>query len=416
MLSNSLKENQTNYILSSGDQASSPVGLLYYLSCLPDVKELSKSIQSGANGMGLYEIKDQWIDHLAGCPTVTDPVTLHYLMKDASSKSGYQDEYQVLKMLGDEVVLYSDSNKDLLDTYLWMAQIYLDHQDELRAWSTYHMAASINLDKTLVSIKKSAGQHPNNVVLKTLLVNYSEAGLSVSQVKSRYEELIKNNPDSAILHYSYGEYLLAQSDVTGSHAQFTKAAALSPQVKRYREALGESYARIKAFDKSLEVMQDLLNQYPHSGSLMIEKLQVEASYYAAEGNTPLAVRLYNSISEDKDPNQTEKGDVIAYSFLSGIKPAADLPANAKVRRDVFVGTISKEVLFMASPASQSFILTIPPYALLKFSPALSPEVWHIGMGDGVTFKITLEGPDGKKELYSKYIDPEEFSFLPSVDG
>ena len=70
---------------------------------------------------------------------------------------------------------------------------------------------------------------------------------------------------------------------------------------------------------------------------------------------------------------------------------------------------NQKVLYQPPYSSVSFLVTIPENACIKFSLALAPEVWHIGMGDGVIFQIAVSDPNQTKPdqfVYSQLIDPK----------
>lgn len=85
--------------------------------------------------------------------------------------------------------------------------------------------------------------------------------------------------------------------------------------------------------------------------------------------------------------------------------------STRVRVDVFyLPDRVLPVLFEHPPSSvQCPPLLIPNNAALKFSIALSPEVWTVGKGDGVQFDVYLEDDEGTFQVFSKYVDPKNDS-------
>lgn len=75
---------------------------------------------------------------------------------------------------------------------------------------------------------------------------------------------------------------------------------------------------------------------------------------------------------------------------------------------------SREVLYMhpvSGEIQSEFVtnITLPERPLLKFSIALSPEIWDPTLGDGVTFKIFIEdqdNPNQSKFVFNRYINPK----------
>lgn len=64
------------------------------------------------------------------------------------------------------------------------------------------------------------------------------------------------------------------------------------------------------------------------------------------------------------------------------------------------------VLFQHPPSSVTYSLRIPLFSRLVLSLALSPEVWHVGMGDGVQFDAYLQDEIHSYHILSEYIDPK----------
>ncbi|MCL5959103.1 MAG: YfhO family protein [Chloroflexi bacterium] len=91
-----------------------------------------------------------------------------------------------------------------------------------------------------------------------------------------------------------------------------------------------------------------------------------------------------------------------------IEKNADIARPPAVSAEVFkIDGASKPVLFEHPPASLRLPLTVTPdNAMLRFSLALSPEVWDASKGDGVGFAVSAELDDKSKVLYHREIDPK----------
>lgn len=66
----------------------------------------------------------------------------------------------------------------------------------------------------------------------------------------------------------------------------------------------------------------------------------------------------------------------------------------------------KSVLSMHPDSEISFDVILPPKSELTFSISLAPEVWQVGMGDGVEFKLCVDDGRDVKILFRQYIDPK----------
>ena len=72
----------------------------------------------------------------------------------------------------------------------------------------------------------------------------------------------------------------------------------------------------------------------------------------------------------------------------------------------FVGKDARFVEAAYPPAQITYSIPILSNQFLQISPALSPEVWQPGKGDGAQFDIYIDDGYTKQHPFSKYIDPK----------
>jgi hypothetical protein len=118
---------------------------------------------------------------------------------------------------------------------------------------------------------------------------------------------------------------------------------------------------------------------------------------------PDGLTIYNIISEERNiPIYSE-----VFNFFDQLESAQIEPNQPEfVRRDRFRLSGPRNVLFQHPPSVVSYTLEIPPAAILRFSTALSPEVWQFDKGDGVQFDILLNDGDSQETIFSNYINPK----------
>jgi hypothetical protein len=66
----------------------------------------------------------------------------------------------------------------------------------------------------------------------------------------------------------------------------------------------------------------------------------------------------------------------------------------------------KTSLFMHPSSRVSYQVVPPANSKLTFSLALAPDVWQIGLGDGVEFELFIDNGEVIKKVFTKYIDPK----------
>jgi len=69
-----------------------------------------------------------------------------------------------------------------------------------------------------------------------------------------------------------------------------------------------------------------------------------------------------------------------------------------------LGGEARPVLWMHPPSSVSYPLTVPPGAVLEFSPALHPEIWLPEYGDGVEFIVSADDGGREEVIFYQAID------------
>jgi tetratricopeptide (TPR) repeat protein len=156
------------------------------------------------------------------------------------------------------------------------------------------------------------------------------------------------------------------------------------------EALAE-YRRAVAAASSEREARDLVAAV--SGYLGMDAQYLEAFLASAE--------RYTSLS-DLDLGDSTR---LVQSLLES--ECMETSASEQMHRTAFV--IDREprgVLYQHPPSEMRCAIALQEPALLRFSLALAPEVWQIGLGDGVRFDVAVDNGTGQRPLFSRYIDPK----------
>ena len=99
-----------------------------------------------------------------------------------------------------------------------------------------------------------------------------------------------------------------------------------------------------------------------------------------------------------------------FNFLEKRGTATLTPARPGLQvRSWLIGIKARRVLAMRpthrEPARLAYELPMPQGALLTFGIGVAPETWG-RLGDGITFKVLVEGPRGVDTLYERYLNPK----------
>jgi hypothetical protein len=79
------------------------------------------------------------------------------------------------------------------------------------------------------------------------------------------------------------------------------------------------------------------------------------------------------------------------------------------QRDVSIDGDLRHAIFMHPPSKVDIPLIVPAdYSRLQFGIGLDEQTWAANpiLGDGVTYRITVQDQDGDHEVFSRYIDPK----------
>jgi tetratricopeptide (TPR) repeat protein len=97
-----------------------------------------------------------------------------------------------------------------------------------------------------------------------------------------------------------------------------------------------------------------------------------------------------------------------WSLLEHLDSATvDVGTADSVHKTVFTSGLDPRLVLFQHPTSEiSYSISIPADSHLAFSLALSPEVWSLGIGDGVQFDVYVDNGNTRSNPFSEYIDPK----------
>lgn len=99
-----------------------------------------------------------------------------------------------------------------------------------------------------------------------------------------------------------------------------------------------------------------------------------------------------------------------FNFLEERSAASLTPEEPALQvRSWLIGIQTRRVLAMRptqrEPARLAYEVAVPHGAVLTFGVGIAPETWG-RLGDGVTFKVLVDGPRGVDTLYERYLNPK----------
>jgi tetratricopeptide (TPR) repeat protein len=168
--------------------------------------------------------------------------------------------------------------------------------------------------------------------------------------------------------------------------------------------LGRIYLESGDRRQAIEYFQEAINLSSENKQVLdivATKLKVDVNY------------VINYIRAGEN-YQTPAPANVVFNFLNNLNDAIMISPDNQIyiRRDVFVNNNQPfGVLFQHAPSQVTYELDIPARAWLQFTPAVAPEVWQLGKGDGVQFNINLETTDNRNyRLYNAYLDPKNLVY------
>ena len=396
---------KANFIIVSGNHKLSPLGLSEFFDCTPDTSLVYKVNQQGEDGIKIFKIPNSFRSY-NDCPTVLDLATLIRILEDSKEKVAYIDEYQILKLIGEKIVLYPETDVENIEMYLSMAKTYGINYDGIPALFAFRKAADINFSTTVNTIENILNSYQDNIVFQTI---YADLLIRSSNIEEAVNLLKKNteaNPNSAFSHYVYGQSLKRFGETDQAIAEIEMAIRLAPEEIDYSIFLSNLYASKNEFKMAYQILNEIRELNPKSTTILNRISMLDAEHFASIGETQKARNIYNQLNKISNESQLENNYAIYQQFAPSVNSKKDVDANSLIYRDVFFQTPAKEIIFMHPSSNLSFDLLVPEDAKLKFSFALSSSVWSGTYGDGVQFNVLLDTFESKELLWSQYINPK----------
>lgn len=268
-----------------------------------------------------------------------------------------------------------------------------------------------------------------------------------------YQEMLRLAPDNAWALYRLGGVYEARGAWSRAAEMYERsiAACESPAFEVYARlgrvyrALGRPEEAIVAFERARHLGAD-------PAQMAALQRMAEGDAYQRDGQLDRALAAYRSVAELRTQKRPSEA-AVEHPYVPAGWPTVDLEgllrplalaagqarepvpvldvqeaAPAVYRHDlwqdsglvrsraVLEGSVEERIFvteadarlvwFQHPPSRLDLSVYVPLSSLLRFSTALSPEVWQVGKGDGVQFDVYVEEGETRWHLFSDYIDPK----------
>jgi tetratricopeptide (TPR) repeat protein len=249
----------------------------------------------------------------------------------------------------------------------------------------------------------------NNSNVEYLVINsnlpiteFFHASPSIAQLGYENEEYRVYQISSQLMdsYAAQGDFEYLNNDLISAEVAYRNALVEESNNPFPHLGLGRIYLESGDRQKAIEYFRDAINLSSENKQVLdivATKLKVDPNY------------VINYVRAGENYQNPAPANNV-FNFLNNLHNAImSSPDNQiYIRRDVFVNNSQPfGVLFQHAPSQVTFELDIPARAGLQFTPAVAPEVWQFGKGDGVQFNINLETTDNRNyRLYNAYLDPK----------
>ena len=253
--------------------------------------------------------------------------------------------------------------------YVNQGDIFLAQGDEKQAYEQYQYAlASFEIDR----VQKYISTNVDNAHLRIVLGSDNLVlGQTVNAIKEFQLALKQTTQDDtedlAKAYLGLGDTFLAQRDYAQAEENYQQVYSVDPTNRSVQAKLSEVNAD-QAYQKG-------------------EILPAVSFYRLAELQNTCIGQSLNCHSTYKMEDQFK----VFYEFLAHMPDESNLSTHPDifVRSDIFFMPDGIYPVLFEHPSHHiSFdLILIPPAGKLRFGITLSPQVWKLGMGDGVQFNV-----------------------------
>ena len=337
----------------------------------------------------IYKVHPEYLDHLDTPPLLLDyEYTWTHLISEARETLGDNDLYPLLKALGNREIRFIEENarNEIPNVYAHLGDIYRLHRQAEAAIRQYRAALALNYDQAQRYLSLAEEMHFDYPDLAGPLILAGDASWQLNQ------------PTEAQQFY--------EKAISMPSIPTDLLSAAYNGLGKIKLTAGEIEAAIFYYKESLELIPVISTQK------RIVQLQGLLAQQQNDLETALALqRTAAKLGQGDNFSGFYLEDEPEYPLYDLLKePRVVEPSSNQnlVRDDIFVfNDVPQKVLFQHPPSKVTFSLKIPEKAHLRFSIALSPEVWQPGKGDGVEFQVHLQQESNARyKLLDKYIDPK----------
>ena len=192
------------------------------------------------------------------------------------------------------------------------------------------LAAEDKFSEAIEKLRQAIDTDPNFIQAHLRYMDAFRSAGRGREVITMYENLLKQNPTSALYHFLYGRTL---SDMDAKRAEYKKALAADPTFYWAQLSIGGSYLMEKRYDEAIVALNKTLNLKPGA----VEALRLLAGIYLEKAMPHQARRLLEeaAVSDSTDYrihirlgqaySQLERFQSAEKAFLKAISLAPEEP-------------------------------------------------------------------------------------------
>lgn len=338
----------------------------------------------------IFKVQREHLGRFGSIPLLIDEYAWSHLQSEARELVGDDYEYPLLKALGNPEIRLLGEGPSIADDYGHLGDVYLRNGQVEAAVRQYRVVLRLAPWYAKQFAERAArmqSEYPDLPATSVLLGDAWRLSGEFAEAQRSYRRVfaMPDVPDEwlAAAYEGLGEINLAMGAIEPAVVEFQQAVALVaalPTQKRLYQAQSIMARQNDAWGTAL----------------FLER----TATMLAEFDRFRAVLAWAGKSEH-----------LAYDLLMEPRTVSPDLDQRFVRNDFFdIGNVPRAVLFAHAPVTIAYTLRLPEDAHLRFSIALSPEIWQLGKGDGVEFLVNLDDEQAVRHiLLHTYIDPKNLS-------
>lgn len=391
-----IRDNQIDYlVLVSGRAVESACYMDYFLQN-PAFKILWQGQDGAQNPVYLFRVQRTKMQVQGQFPLIVSPDTVTRLEDDSGGTWSIE---QLADYSAREIKLcpQTDIGNDLTAK---LARHYLENDEFTPAYTLYQQIQT-DLPIYLQQELSDRVQEPADTLVHCTM--YLVAG-NLAEAETACLHAAELMPESNAPYAALGELAIREDDFEQAIFYFRHSTQLEPKATGYI-SLGDAYRLGGDFAAAAQAYNKATRLEPNNRLGQMHVWETKALQAQFGGNLEEALQAYQQ-AIDLYPayfptTLTWKEPTLRDSNQTVIESLAE---RASASQNIFI--INRRPMRVLQSEKIVYQTTVPESTELAFSLGMSPEVWHLGKGDGTQFDIYMDDGNTHWHLFSSYIDPK----------